>query len=482
MIDTPANLRAEIESLRAQLAEAQADFRRVDDETLAFLRGDIRYREMAETLRLRLGLPVPGKEYMCGPVQPSPAERIEELERLLAEARGDRCNVCDDDGLIYVSGNGEAPPGSHDEIPEACPECGGTKSGYASRVTKERDEARQDVALARWREARARPVLTPAERSGLIAARYLAVTATVSETRTRALAVIDRLLAEPAAPEVTIATLDRGNGPEPVSQSFVSPAYAAAVAATFAPYRTACGHGTPSGTCSATTPHYCDVCKLWYGDGTHYVQVVPAPPSHQTCEGAATRDLGWLIADLEALRDALLGHRSHHLTSLFVANEATRIGDALDRLRAEHRTLPAPRVTAGQVEAPSPDALEHEVGPYVMREGANTVTIPSALARELRMFTRLEQLGYIPVDADDHPPAAPGPEAVERVARALFDAERDTWIRFVDGQGDPDATAGREDFDEAWQLAGEREEQDGWLAVAEVAIAAGLDPSRLETP
>jgi hypothetical protein len=54
--------------------------------------------------------------------------------------RGDRCNVCDDDGLIWVSPHGG--PNADDE-PEPCPECGGTKSGYASRVTEERDEARE---------------------------------------------------------------------------------------------------------------------------------------------------------------------------------------------------------------------------------------------------------------------------------------------------------------------------------------------------
>lgn len=53
---------------------------------------------------------------------------------------------------------------------------------------------------------------------------------------------------------------------------------AAPVPPLLTPYRTPCGHGTPSGTCSVTTPHYCETCKLWYGDETHYVLAAPVPP------------------------------------------------------------------------------------------------------------------------------------------------------------------------------------------------------------
>ena len=75
---------------------------------------------------------------------------IEKLRAQLAESRGDRCNVCDDDGLIYVL-IGEDAAGHPSQEAQTCPECGGTKSGYASAVTKERDESRAALTAAEKR-------------------------------------------------------------------------------------------------------------------------------------------------------------------------------------------------------------------------------------------------------------------------------------------------------------------------------------------
>jgi hypothetical protein len=80
-------LRGQVAALMGERDAACADFARVNDETLAFLRGDVRYREMAETLRLRIGLPVPGLGYVHGPIQPSSAERLAELTAERDEAR-----------------------------------------------------------------------------------------------------------------------------------------------------------------------------------------------------------------------------------------------------------------------------------------------------------------------------------------------------------------------------------------------------------
>ena len=64
----------------------------------------------------------------------------------IAKLQGDRCTVCDEDGLIYVPVHGGEDA---DEEPRACPMCDGTRSGYASAITKERDAAMRVVEAAR---------------------------------------------------------------------------------------------------------------------------------------------------------------------------------------------------------------------------------------------------------------------------------------------------------------------------------------------
>jgi hypothetical protein len=61
----------------------------------------------------------------------------------------DRCEVCDEDGLIWLEEpvDGVAAPLNK---PEACPCCGGTRSGFAGRMRAERDVAvaeRDDLRL-----------------------------------------------------------------------------------------------------------------------------------------------------------------------------------------------------------------------------------------------------------------------------------------------------------------------------------------------
>jgi hypothetical protein len=73
-----------------------------------------------------------------------------------AKAMGDRCTVCDEDGLIYVPVHGGEDA---DEEPQACPMCDGTRSGYASAITKERDTlASRLVEMERERDEAMRVV------------------------------------------------------------------------------------------------------------------------------------------------------------------------------------------------------------------------------------------------------------------------------------------------------------------------------------
>jgi len=68
------------------------------------------------------------------------------LKDEVAKLEGDRCTVCDEDGLIYYE---VMEDDAANEEAQACPSCGGTRSGYASEVTRERDEARAERDAAR---------------------------------------------------------------------------------------------------------------------------------------------------------------------------------------------------------------------------------------------------------------------------------------------------------------------------------------------
>lgn len=93
--------------------------------------------------------------------------KLAAAEQEIAKLRGDRCGVCDEDGLIYVVAGYDTsgPEPTEIEEPEACPECGGTRSGFASRVRSERDAALAKVAeLERLTVHRA--IAVPDVRSG----------------------------------------------------------------------------------------------------------------------------------------------------------------------------------------------------------------------------------------------------------------------------------------------------------------------------
>ena len=66
------------------------------------------------------------------------ARRTTAAEERVAELEGDNCEVCDEDGLIYVS-RWDHENNCETEDAAACPLCNGTRSGYASMVTRERD-------------------------------------------------------------------------------------------------------------------------------------------------------------------------------------------------------------------------------------------------------------------------------------------------------------------------------------------------------
>jgi len=70
----------------------------------------------------------------CNALEVENGKLAAEVERL----RGDRCDVCDEDGLIYVV-TGYESDGHEIEHAELCPQCEGTRSGVTSRVVKERD-------------------------------------------------------------------------------------------------------------------------------------------------------------------------------------------------------------------------------------------------------------------------------------------------------------------------------------------------------
>lgn len=77
-----------------------------------------------------------------GPTACSGCVRAEALAEEIAQLRGDRCNVCDEDGLIYpVVGFDASTETEIDGPGEVCPECGGTRSGFASQMRAERDGA-----------------------------------------------------------------------------------------------------------------------------------------------------------------------------------------------------------------------------------------------------------------------------------------------------------------------------------------------------
>lgn len=48
------------------------------------------------------------------------------------------------------------------------------------------------------------------------------------------------------------------------------------LAARLAAFRSPCGHGIPSNTCSMSTPHYCETCGFWYGDETGFYPLTAA--------------------------------------------------------------------------------------------------------------------------------------------------------------------------------------------------------------
>lgn len=79
----------------------------------------------------------------------------------VAKLQGDRCDVCDEHGLIYVD-KWDHGQGCVEEVPEQCPACGGTRSGYASEVTRERDAARAERDALAERCERMRAVVEAA--------------------------------------------------------------------------------------------------------------------------------------------------------------------------------------------------------------------------------------------------------------------------------------------------------------------------------
>ena len=81
-----------------------------------------------------------GNEYFVGDASrrwPAALDEVDRLREEVARLQGDRCDVCDEDGLIYVD---DANPTGH-ERPESCPSCGGTRSGYASQLRSDLAEA-----------------------------------------------------------------------------------------------------------------------------------------------------------------------------------------------------------------------------------------------------------------------------------------------------------------------------------------------------
>lgn len=73
-------------------------------------------------------------------------EETELLKEQVATLQGDRCDVCDEDGLIYAD-DGSSEFGA--EKAQTCPVCDGTRSGTTSRVIKERDEAAREAERLR---------------------------------------------------------------------------------------------------------------------------------------------------------------------------------------------------------------------------------------------------------------------------------------------------------------------------------------------
>lgn len=88
-----------------------------------------------------------------------PALLLKLLDALDA-AEGDRCDTCDENGLIYVTTGFDGER----EIEEAavCPACEGTRSGVTGRVRAERDAALARAERAEAEAARLRDAQGPA--------------------------------------------------------------------------------------------------------------------------------------------------------------------------------------------------------------------------------------------------------------------------------------------------------------------------------
>lgn len=104
--------------------------------TCAELRADLAASQR-EADRLRHG-EATAEDGVC-----TDAVEVVRLREEVARLQGDRCDVCDEDGLIYTSDLCDVGEWEDGERPEACPACGGTRSGFASRMRAEAERLRK---------------------------------------------------------------------------------------------------------------------------------------------------------------------------------------------------------------------------------------------------------------------------------------------------------------------------------------------------
>ncbi len=71
-------------------------------------------------------------------------DEVKFLREQVITLQGDRCDVCDEDGLIYVDDEDMGV-----EQAQTCPACDGTRSGTTTRVIKERDDAKREAESLR---------------------------------------------------------------------------------------------------------------------------------------------------------------------------------------------------------------------------------------------------------------------------------------------------------------------------------------------
>lgn len=141
LLDERDDLRNEIARLREEVARLQRD----NDQMLFDTSRDAYAAELAQ-------------------VRSDREREANEFREQIARLEGDRCEVCDEHGLIYVTAWDHAN-GCESEEAAMCPACGGTRSGYASEVTKERDAAlaERDALAVRVEELKAAEAVVACE-------------------------------------------------------------------------------------------------------------------------------------------------------------------------------------------------------------------------------------------------------------------------------------------------------------------------------